>query len=104
MVRYSCYQSIIVHIGERWMADSCTPISFHRDSVIRREMKRSNDKLTRFIAFQYFPLKSYHYNEVSLNKNNQKSRQSKIIIIMQTILNSRALLRIKTFLRLNNCQ
>ena len=77
MVRYSCYQSIIVHIGERWMADSCTPISFHRDSVIRREMKRSNDNLIRFIAFQYFPLKSYHYNKVNLNKNNQKSRQSK---------------------------
>ena len=59
------------------MADSCTPISFHRDSVIRREMKRSNDNLIRFIAFQYFPLKSYHYNKVNLNKNNQKSRQSK---------------------------
>ena len=59
------------------MADSYTPISFHRDSVISGQMKRSNDKLIRFIAFQYFPLKSYHYNKVNLNKNNQKSRQSK---------------------------
>ena len=50
MVRYSCYQTIIVHIGERWMAHPYRQ-SLHRDSLISGQMKRSNYKLMRFIAF-----------------------------------------------------
>ena len=56
MVRYSCYQTIIVHIGERWMAHPYRQ-SLHRDSLISGQMKRSNYKLIRFIAFRYFHLK-----------------------------------------------